>query len=86
MKKNFKIQILTQVMLQPTNLLKLFMHYDHSISKKMAFELMGLPTIGKYCKSLSSFWSTILYIGIIYVPSKKYKKCSFPIIDIDWKV
>jgi hypothetical protein len=27
--------------------------------------------IGKYYKSFGSFQSTILYIGIIYVPSKK---------------
>jgi hypothetical protein len=34
MRENFKIQILTQEMLQPTNILKLFMHSDHCTSKK----------------------------------------------------
>jgi len=52
----------------------------------MGFEVMELPTIGKYYKSLGSFQSTILYIGIIYVPSKKYTKRSFPMVDTDWKV
>jgi len=44
------------------------------LEKKMAFELMGLSAIGKYYKILGSFQSTILYIGIIYVPSKKIYK------------
>jgi len=41
--------------------------------------------IGKYYKSFNSFQSTILYIGIIYVPSKKYTKCSFIVVDRNWK-
>jgi hypothetical protein len=41
--------------------------------------------IGKYYKNFSSFQSTILYIGIIYVPSKKHTKCSFHMVDTNLK-
>jgi hypothetical protein len=41
--------------------------------------------ITKYYKNFSSFQSAILYIGIIYVPSKKHTKCSFPMVDTNLK-